>query len=59
KEIYDRVKDIYVVMNNHPSTYGIVNAFEMMHILRGRSRVTVPENAIKAFPRLSPIAQAG
>ncbi|MCU7497482.1 MAG: DUF72 domain-containing protein [Ignavibacteria bacterium] len=27
KEIYDRVKDIYVVMNNHHSTYGIVNAF--------------------------------
>ncbi|MGE5430289.1 MAG: DUF72 domain-containing protein [Syntrophomonadaceae bacterium] len=59
KEIYDRVKDVYVVMNNHPSTYGIVNAFEMMYMLRGRNKITVPENALKAFPRLSPIALAG
>ncbi|MCU7490303.1 MAG: DUF72 domain-containing protein [Bacteroidota bacterium] len=59
KEIYDSVKDVYVVMNNHPSTYGIVNAFEMMHMLRGRNKITVPLNALKAFPRLTPIALAG
>lgn len=59
KEVYGRVKDIYVVMNNHPSTYGIVNAFEMMQMLRGRKKITVPENSLKAFSRLSPIAEAG
>lgn len=59
KEIYDKVNEIYVIMNNHPSTYGIVNAFEMLHMLRGRQKITVPANALKAFPRLSPIAVAG
>ncbi|MGE5497455.1 MAG: DUF72 domain-containing protein, partial [Syntrophothermus sp.] len=59
KEVADRVREVYVIMNNHPSSYGIVNAFEMLFMLRGREKLELPENTLKAFPRLSKIAVPG
>lgn len=56
KETADRVKEVYVIMNNHPGSYGIVNAFEMLFMLRGKDKVNIPEATLKAFPRLSKIA---
>ncbi|MGE5400688.1 MAG: DUF72 domain-containing protein [Ignavibacteriales bacterium] len=55
KEVYDQVKEIYVIMNNHPSSYGIVNAFELLYMLRGRTKVIIPDSLSDSFPRLSKI----
>jgi uncharacterized protein YecE (DUF72 family) len=56
KEIYDKVKEIYVIMNNHPTGYAVANAFELLHMLKGRTRVKIPETTLKAFPRLAGIS---
>lgn len=56
KEIYDKVKEIYVIMNNHPTGYAVANAFELLYLLRERTKVEVPETSLKAFPRLTSIS---
>lgn len=56
REVFDRVRDVYVIMNNHPSSYGIVNAFELLHMLSGREKVKMPEWTAQAFPRLQRIS---
>ncbi|MCX6149525.1 MAG: DUF72 domain-containing protein [Ignavibacteriales bacterium] len=53
KEIYDKVKEIYVIMNNHPTGYAVANAFELLHLLKERIKVRIPETTLKAFPRLA------
>ncbi len=52
KEVYDKVKDIYIVMNNHPKGDAVANAFELLHLLKVRETIEVPETIIKAYPRL-------
>jgi len=52
KETYDKVKEVFLIMNNHPSTYGIVNAFELLYMLSNRNKINIPENTIQAFNRL-------
>ena len=52
KEVYDKVKDIYIVMNNHPKGDAVANAFELLHLLKVRETIVVPETIIKAYPRL-------
>lgn len=56
KEVYDNVKKVFVIMNNHPSSYGVANAFELLYYLKGLPKVEIPKNTIAAFPRLSKIA---
>lgn len=55
RKIYDKVKDIYIIMNNHPTGYAVANAFELLFMLREKQRFRIPENTIKAFPRLQSI----
>ncbi len=56
KEIYDRVKKIFVIMNNHPQGNAVANAFEMLHLLDEKSKIDIPETTLTAFPRLKKIA---
>ena len=34
REIYDKVKKVFVIMNNHPAGDAVANAFELLHLLR-------------------------
>jgi len=52
KEVYDKVKDIYIVMNNHPKGDAVANAFELLHLLKNRGKIEMPETIIKAYPNL-------
>ena len=56
KEVYDKVQKVFVIMNNHPSSYGVANAFELLHHLKELPKVEIPKNTIAAFPRLGKIA---
>ena len=42
KEQYDKVKDIYIVMNNHPKGNAVANAFELLHLLNNREKISLP-----------------
>ena len=57
KEIYDKVKKIFVIMNNHPKGDAVVNAFELLHYLRDNLKIKMPETIIKAYPRLKEFNQ--
>ncbi len=57
KEIYEKVKKVYVIMNNHPSTHGVVNAFELLFTLGGRKKIDIPENTVKYSERLKDISK--
>lgn len=56
KEVIDTVKKIFIIMNNHPQGNAVANAFEMIHFLRERIKVKIPETTLKAYPRLSKIS---
>ncbi len=56
KEVYDKVKKVFVIMNNHPHGDAVANAFELMHYLRDRAKVKMPPTIIKAYPRLEGFA---
>ncbi len=56
KAIQEKVKDIYVIMNNHPQGEGVANAFELIHLLEEKERIDMPLTIAKAFPRLEEIA---
>jgi uncharacterized protein YecE (DUF72 family) len=55
KSIQEKVKEIYVIMNNHPQGDGIANAFELIHLLEEKSKVQMPSTIVKAYPRLEEI----
>ena len=52
KEIYDKVKKIFVIMNNHPHGDAVANAFELLHLLKDRVKIKMPPTIVKAYPRL-------
>jgi uncharacterized protein YecE (DUF72 family) len=56
KEIYDKVNNIYIIMNNHPFGNAPANAFELLSMLAGNKKVSIPQNCLEAFPRLKEIA---
>lgn len=56
KEIYDKVKKVFVVMNNHPHGDAVANAFELLHLLKDRVKIKIPPTIIKAYPRLKEFA---
>lgn len=55
KSIQEKVKEIYVIMNNHPQGDAIANAFEIIHLLEGKNKVEMPSTIVKAYPRLEEI----
>ena len=56
KEVYDQVKDVYIVMNNHPKGNAVANAFELLHLLKNREKIILPETISNTFPRLKIIS---
>lgn len=56
KEVYDKVKEVFIIMNNHPQGKGVANAFELIHLLNERIKVKIPETMLKSFPRLKNIS---
>lgn len=52
KSIESKVKEINVIMNNHPKGDAVANAFELIHLLEEKTKVEMPETIIKAYPRL-------
>lgn len=56
KEIYDKVKKVFVIMNNHPQGDAVANAFELMHLLKEKVKVKIPPTILNAYPRLKQIA---
>ena len=57
KTIERAAKDTYVVTNNHYLGKGIVNAFEILAILKDQP-VTVPESLLERYPELREFAAA-
>jgi len=55
RKIYDKVHEIYVIMNNHPTGYAVANAFELLFMLKEKKKIRIPETTLKAFPRLQSI----
>lgn len=56
KEVYDKVKEVFIIMNNHPQGKGVANAFELIHLLKEQMKVKIPETILKTYPRLERIA---
>ncbi|MBU1101388.1 MAG: DUF72 domain-containing protein [Bacteroidetes bacterium] len=56
REIYDKVKKVFVIMNNHPHGDAVANAFELMHLLKEKVKVKMPQTILKEYPRLKQIS---
>ncbi len=56
KEIYNTVKKVFIIMNNHPHGDAVANAFELLHLLKEKTKVKMPGTIVKAYPRLEKIA---
>ena len=55
KSILHKVKEINVIMNNHPQGDAVANAFELIHLLDEKTKVEMPNSIVKAYPRLEEI----
>lgn len=52
KSIESKVKEVNVIMNNHPQGDAVANAFELIHLLEEKTKVEMPETIVKAYPKL-------
>ncbi|HOJ07480.1 MAG: DUF72 domain-containing protein [Ignavibacteriota bacterium] len=55
KSIQHKVKEVNVIMNNHPQGDAVANAFELIHLLEGKRKVDMPQTIVKAYQRLEEI----
>jgi uncharacterized protein YecE (DUF72 family) len=55
KSIQPKVKEVNVIMNNHPQGDAVANAFELIHLLEEKTKVEMPPHILKAYPRLEDI----
>ncbi len=55
EKVAERSRDVYVITNNHYQGKGVVNALQLISILKG-SKVKVPEPLRVQFPELESIA---
>ncbi len=56
REVYDKIRQVFIIMNNHPFGYAVANAFELMYLLKDRIKINIPEITVKTFTRLAKIA---
>ena len=56
KSVQEKVKEVHVIMNNHPQGDAVANAFELVHLLEGKDKIEMPGTIIKAYPRLKEIS---
>lgn len=52
KSVQHKVKEVNVIMNNHPQGDAVVNAFELIHLLEERTKIEMPPTITRAYPRL-------
>jgi len=57
KEIYDKVKKVFVIMNNHPQADAVANAFELMSLLQDNIKINMPKTITDTHPRLKDFAK--
>ena len=55
KKVAERSREVFVITNNHYQGKGVVNALQLISILKG-SKVKVPEPLREQFPELEKIA---
>jgi len=55
KSIQQKVKEVNVIMNNHPQGDAVANAFELIHLLEEKTKVKMPATIVKSYPRLEEI----
>jgi uncharacterized protein YecE (DUF72 family) len=55
EKVAERSREIYVITNNHYQGKGVVNALELISMLKG-SKVKVPETLRERYPELEKIA---
>lgn len=55
KSIESKVKEVNVIMNNHPQGDAVANAFELIHLLEEKTKVEMPPTITRAYPRLQEI----
>ncbi len=53
----EKAAESYVIFNNHPAGQAVVNALELLHILKPAYRPTLPACLTGAFPRLADWAE--
>ena len=56
RSVKENVKEVYIIMNNHPKGDGVVNAFELIHLLNEKTKINIPKTLVKSFPRLERIS---
>jgi uncharacterized protein YecE (DUF72 family) len=49
KEIVEKAKEVFVIMNNHPGGKAVVNAFELIQLLEKRINLKMPDTIQKFF----------
>jgi len=57
EKMAERSRDVFVITNNHYQGKGVVNALQLISILKG-SKVKVPEPLRQQFPKLEAIADS-
>ncbi|MGC1482720.1 MAG: DUF72 domain-containing protein [Candidatus Acidiferrum sp.] len=57
EQVAERAREVFVITNNHYQGKGVVNALQLIHILKG-SKVKVPEPLREKFPELEAVANA-
>lgn len=55
-KLKEKVKEIFIIMNNHPGGNAVANAFELIHFLEEKAKVRIPETTLNAYPRLKTIS---
>ncbi len=56
KSVQEKVKEVHVIMNNHPQGDAVANAFELIHLLESRGKIDIPGTILKAYSRLNEIS---
>ncbi len=56
KSVQKKVKEVHIIMNNHPQGDAVANAFELIHLLEEKDKVEMPNTIVKAYLRLEEIA---
>ena len=56
KSVQSKVKEVHVIMNNHPQGDAVANSFELIHLLEERNKIEMPATIIKTYQRLKEIS---
>src|SRR4030067_414105 len=55
KPLEKKVKEIHIILNNHPQGDAVANAFELIHLLEEKDKVNMPNTIVRAYKRLEEI----